>query len=71
MIQGWTCIGTTDFPQPGYVVSEPHENCPGHVGIVDFDGIGVSAGRDNVNRRFNACNPQTVMRKFTGDNNDE
>ena len=71
VIQGWTSIDTTDFPQPGYVVSEPHENCPGHVGIVDFDGMGVSAGRDNVNRRFDTCNPKTAMRKFTGDNNDE
>ena len=71
VIQGWSCVGTAEFPQPGYVVSEPHENCPGHVGVVDFDGMGISAGKDNVNRRFNACSPQTIMRKFTGGNNNE
>lgn len=70
-IQGWSCVGNSEFPQPGYVVSEPHENCPGHVGVVDFDGMGISAGKDNVNRRFNACSPQTIMRKFTGGNNNE
>ena len=39
---------------------------PGHVGIVDFDGRGISAGRLNVNRNFNACNQDTVLRKYTG-----
>ena len=46
--------------------SDPVGNASGHVGIVDFDGSGISAGMLNVNRNFHACNQDTVLRKYTG-----
>lgn len=39
------------WPEPGYVVGHPASVGSGHVGIVDFDGEGVAAGRTEVNRR--------------------
>ena len=71
VIQGWECVAAFGFPQPGYVVSEPDDSGPGHLGIIDFDGWGINAGRDNVNRRFKACNPKTMFRRFTGENTNE
>lgn len=56
-------MGVLEF----YVSADPATGgVPGHVGIVDFDGRGISAGRLNVNRNFNACNQDTVLRKYTG-----
>ncbi len=65
-IQGWECVADPCFPQPGYVSSEPANSGSGHLGIVDFDGKGISAGKDNVNRYFNACTTTTRLRKFVG-----
>ena len=66
-IEGWDCVGVLEFPQTGYVSADPATGgVPGHVGIVDFDGRGISAGMLNVNRNFNACNQDTVLRKYTG-----
>ena len=66
-IEGWDCVSVLEFPQTGYVSADPATgDVPGHVGIVDFDGRGISAGMLNVNRNFNACNQDTVLRKYTG-----
>ena len=66
VIDRWECVDSAVYPQPGYVSSESARGGPGHMGIVDFDGKGISAGKDNVNRYFNACNPKTTLRKFAG-----
>ena len=66
-IEGWDCVDALEFPQPGYISSDPApDGAPGHVGIVDFDGEGISAGQKNVNRNFSACDQDTVLRKYTG-----
>ena len=36
----------------GYVVGHPASPGSGHVGIVDFDGEAIAAGRLNVNRQY-------------------
>lgn len=66
-IEGWSCVDVAGFPQAGFVSSDPATGgTPGHMGIVDFDGMGISAGMLNVNRNFNACNQDTVLRKYVG-----
>ena len=50
-ISGWEYLGRGVWPEPGYVVGHPASVGSGHVGIVDFDGEGVAAGRTEVNRR--------------------
>ena len=64
-IRGWEVDHS--FPEPGFVVADPDDEM-GHVGIMDFDGYGISAGNDNVNRKFEAWVPGTVKRKYTGEN---
>ena len=64
-IRGWEVDHS--FPEPGFVVADPDDEM-GHVGIMDFDGYGISAGIDNVNRKFEAWVPGTVKRKYTGEN---
>jgi hypothetical protein len=52
-IENWRILSESEYPQPGFIVSEPkYDGNPGHLGIVDFDARGISAGRDNVNRYF-------------------
>lgn len=40
--------------QPGWIIAHPNPNPnnPGHVGIVDFDGAGIAAGAETVNRLY-------------------
>ncbi len=67
-IQGWLCIDLSFCPQPGYISSDPAPaGMPGHVGIVDFDGQGISAGMNNVNRFFKACGSHATLRKYIGE----
>ena len=42
----------------------------GHVGIVDFDGMGISAGKDNVNRNMGACGVEVMHRSLLEANNE-
>ena len=51
-IGAWVVVPNGDFPQPGFVFSDPSEDDSGHMGILDFDGAGISAGVDNVNRGY-------------------
>jgi len=69
-IEGW--LFCTNYPEPGWVASEPDNSGSflsprsGHVGIVDFDGYGISAGSSgNVNRKFEASAVSVVYRKYT------
>lgn len=34
------------------------------VGFVDFDGMGISAGQFNVNRKFEACSSESHYRTY-------
>ena len=51
-IQGWTHLGSSVWPEPGLIVAHPSSDGPGHVGIVDYDGEGIAAGKQTVNRRY-------------------
>lgn len=35
---------------------------------MDFDGYGISAGGENVNRKFEAWVSGTIKRKYIGEN---
>ena len=42
------------YPQPGFVIAHPSSFGSGHVGVVDYDGIGIGAGYSGtVNKQFN------------------
>lgn len=67
-IANWACVQSDYYPQPGFISSHPSgDDTPGHVGIVDFDGMGISAGMRNVNRNFTAVETETVLRRYTGE----
>ena len=51
-IAGWTFLGTGIDPEPGWICGHPSPNPHGHVGIVDYDGYCVAAGKYEVNRKF-------------------
>ena len=36
----------------GWVIAHPNSLGSGHVGIVDFDGVGIAAGKKIVNRKY-------------------
>ena len=67
-IPNWEYLGTMPYVQPGYVVGHPASYGSGHVGILDFDGEAIAAGRYIVNRNyeewldgtsgFNRCNDE-------------
>lgn len=50
-IRGWPVISEQGFPQPGYVAIRPNSGSNGHMGILDFDGMAISAQVDLVTRR--------------------
>lgn len=65
-IQGWYVISAQDFPQPGYVAVRPSSGPNGHMGILDFDGMAISAQADLVTRRSNVPSwGAAVYRKYT------
>ena len=49
-IEGWAHAWGN--PQPGWVIAHPNSLGSGHVGIVDFDGVGIAAGKKIVNRKY-------------------
>lgn len=61
-------IGDEEYPQPGYVFADPDPDTSGHMGVIDFDGCGISAGMANVNRYFKLNSPSIVIRKLREDN---
>ena len=65
-IQGWYVVSAQDFPQPGYVAIRPSNGPNGHMGILDFDGMEISAQADLVTRCSNVPGWGTeVYRKYT------
>ena len=51
-IPGWTFLGIGIDPEPGWICGHPQPGGLGHVGIVDYDGHGIAAGKVNVNRMY-------------------
>ena len=49
-ISGWRFLDTSVRPQPGYVASL-FADPMGHVGIIDFDGVGISAQGEYITRK--------------------
>ena len=48
-IGDWTLL-VNPYPQPGFIVAHPSSIGSGHVGIVDYNGRGVAAGQNEVNK---------------------
>ena len=68
LIPGWMFLGANEYPQPGMVAVKPSAGGHGHVGIVDFDGMLISAQEFTVTR---ASDPTTwpvspVFRTYKG-----
>ena len=63
-IGDWILTTPAEFPEPGLIVADPDPETSGHMGILDFDGCGISAGLSNVNRHFDACTPTTAIRRL-------
>ena len=51
-ILGWEHLGNGIYPEPGFVVAHPNPSGLGHVGVVDYDGEGIGAGKVRVTRRY-------------------
>ena len=60
-IGNWIPLTSGEYPEPGYVFADPDPDTSGHMGILDFDGAGISAGISNVNRRFNLRKAESVV----------
>ena len=63
-IGDWVVLPSDGYPEPGYVVVDPDPDTSGHMGILDFDGFGISAGMSNVNRHFDTDSSNMVRRKL-------
>ena len=63
-IGDWILTAPAEFPEPGLIVADPDPETSGHMGILDFDGCGISAGLSNVNRHFDACTPMTAIKRL-------
>ncbi len=63
-IGDWVVLPSDGYPEPGYVVADPDPDTSGHMGILDFDGFGISAGMSNVNRHFDTDSSNMVRRKL-------
>ena len=54
-ILNWEILELLEFPQPGMVVVQPSAGPNGHMGIMDFDGMAISAQAQGVTRASNAA----------------
>ncbi len=63
-IGDWIALPSEGYPEPGYVAADPDPDTSGHMGILDFDGFGISAGMANVNRHFETGSSNIVRRKL-------
>ena len=63
-IGDWVLMPSEEYPEPGYVAADPDLDTSGHMGILDFDGCGISAGMSNVNRHFDTGSSNIVRRKW-------
>ena len=67
-IEHWSVIEPSAFPQPGMVAVKPSAGPNGHVGIMDFDGMAISAQRDSVTRASNVATwGNAVYRRYAND----
>ena len=64
-IAGWLLLNTSPS-QPGYVAAHPVlPEGPGHCGIVDYDGMWISAGASgNVNRKWDGRASTSRYRRY-------
>ena len=68
-IAGWQYLGSTPWPEPGYIVGHPASIGSGHVGIVDYDGEGIGAGKKIVHRKYEEFRDGTSgFNKYLGAN---
>jgi hypothetical protein len=51
-IENWYLMTNPLHPQPGFIVARPATSGSGHCGIVDYDGNGIAAGQENVNKNY-------------------
>ena len=70
-ILGWEHIGTYSWPEPGFIVGHPDPLYSGHVGIVDYDGEGIGAGRHIVTRQYDFLDGTSGYNRFMGVVEDE
>ena len=63
-IGDWIALPSEGYPEPGYVAADPDPDTSGHMGILDFDGFGISAGMANINRHFETGSSNIVRRKL-------
>ena len=69
-LERWARVPATAYPQPGFVAAtsgQPH----GHCGILDFDGLGLSAQNYHVTRRSERLLTNGTYRKYTQENDNE
>ena len=65
-IAHWPVLESTMFPQPGMIAVRPSAGPNGHMGILDFDGMAISAQRDSVTRASDVASWGTaVYRRYT------
>ena len=68
----WVHLAAGDVIEPGQVVGHPNPAGSGHCGIVDYDGWGIAAGTDEVNRRyFSFLDGTSGFNNRTEDNGDD
>jgi len=48
----WPLLPVPLYPQPGLIVAHPAATGSGHCGIVDYDGVGIAAGVNDVNKLY-------------------
>jgi len=71
-IVGWTYLGRTAYPEPGFVSGHPNPHGSGHCGIVDYDGWVISAREFGVTRKAKKMLDGTCgYSKPTEENNEE
>ena len=60
-IGNWVWMGSSPFPQPGFTAIHQHTSIAvgggAHIGIVDYDGTWINAGKNNVNKSIHVSDP--------------
>lgn len=60
-IPAWTWSGPSTLPQPGYAVMHQHVDAAiggaAHMGILDYDGTWINAGKNDVNKSIHVSDP--------------
>ena len=61
MIAGWGVLSPLDYIQPGMIAIKPSSGPHGHIGIVDCDGMVVSAQNNLVTRKSDLTNWSAIV----------